>query len=68
MNFINLQRVIDKTTLARGTLYAYIKAGKFPASVQLGPRRVGWVESEVDAWIKGQVDASRPAKLEGSVE
>lgn len=68
MSIITLQRVTEKTTLERSTLYAYMKAGKFPASVALGPRRIGWVESEVDAWIKSQVDASRPSKQEGSAE
>jgi prophage regulatory protein len=26
-------------------------AGKFPKRVQLGPNRVAWLWSEVDAWI-----------------
>ena len=28
-----------------------IKAGTFPAPVSLGEKAVGWVESEIDAWI-----------------
>lgn len=27
------------------------KAGKFPKRIQLGPNRVAWVRSEVEAWI-----------------
>jgi prophage regulatory protein len=27
------------------------KEGKFPQRIQLGPCRVGWLESEVDDWI-----------------
>lgn len=27
------------------------KAGEFPQPVALSPRRIGWVESEVDGWL-----------------
>ena len=27
------------------------KAGKFPGRIKLGPGTVGWVESEIDAWL-----------------
>ncbi len=68
MNIINLQRVIDKTTLGRSTLYAYMKLGKFPTSVLLGDRHVGWVEAEVDAWIDGRIKASRQAVVCGGAK
>jgi prophage regulatory protein len=29
------------------------KEGKFPKRLQLGPNRVGWLESEVNEWIDG---------------
>lgn len=32
-------------------------AGKFPQRVKLGHNRVGWVESEVQDWIKARIDA-----------
>ena len=27
------------------------KAGTFPKPIYLGPKAVGWLESEIDAWI-----------------
>lgn len=27
------------------------KRGEFPKRVKLGPRAVGWLESELDAWL-----------------
>ena len=33
------------------------KAGLFPKRVQLGPGRVGWVESEVQAWLQERIRA-----------
>jgi len=32
------------------------KAGKFPMRVQLGPNRVGWVESEILDWLQKRLD------------
>lgn len=35
-------------------------AGQFPRRVQLGPNRVAWVLSEVEAWVNERI-ASRDA-------
>lgn len=37
-----------------------IAAGLFPQKVHLSPGRVGWIESEIQAWIQERADA-RPA-------
>jgi len=39
-----------------------VAAGSFPAKVHIGPARIGWVESEVDAWLKAKADARNAAK------
>lgn len=62
---IDLARVTAKTTLGRSTVYAYMKAGKFPAPVQVSARRVGWVESEVDAWVEARVESREAKPAEG---
>ena len=33
--------------------------GSFPRPVQLGARAVGWIEAEVDEWIRKQIALSR---------
>jgi prophage regulatory protein len=33
------------------TLYAAMDNEGFPRPIALGPRSVGWIEGEVDAWI-----------------
>jgi prophage regulatory protein len=51
-------RILSKPELKKLVLYSLQhiarleKAGKFPQRVQLGPNRVGWVESEVLDWLK----------------
>ena len=47
--------------LRRSAIYAAIAEGRFPKQIHLGPRSVGWLASEVDAWIAERVAESRPA-------
>ncbi len=49
--------VLEKTGLTTYDLYAGIKAGTFPNSVPIGIRTVGWVESEIEAWIAAKIAA-----------
>lgn len=44
--------VQERTALSRSTIYELMSRGEFPAPVQLGPRAVGWRESEIEAWLK----------------
>lgn len=56
---LRLSDVKARTGLARSTIYDRIKAGSFPSQVSLGARAVGWLESDIEAWISGQVKRSR---------
>jgi prophage regulatory protein len=56
---LRLKQVKARTGLARSTLFERIKAGEFPAQVSLGARAVGWLESDIEAWIGAQVERSR---------
>lgn len=53
------KQVETRTGLSRSTIYQYIKDGIFPKPVPLGPRAVGWLESEVSEWIAGRVKIAR---------
>jgi prophage regulatory protein len=49
--FWSLKVVRMKTGLSRSTIYAYVATGAFPMQRRLGPRRIAWLASEVNAWI-----------------
>jgi len=36
-----------------------VAQGKFPQPIRLGARAVGWLSSEVDAWIREKVKGTR---------
>ena len=52
MRFMSLKEVMHKTSLARATIYLYMKNGEFPKSVSLLKYRVAWLEEEVNDWMK----------------
>jgi prophage regulatory protein len=45
--------------LSRSTIYSYVAAGKFPKPIRLGGRAVGWIESEIQEWLRQRIEASR---------
>jgi prophage regulatory protein len=53
------KQVEARTGLSRSTIYQQINDGVFPSPVSLGARAVGWLESEINAWISGKVEKSR---------
>ena len=37
---------------SRTTYWRWVKAGLFPKPVKLGPNSNGWLESEIDEWVR----------------
>jgi len=59
VRFLRLPEVMARTGLSRSTIYVRLAEGRFPRPVRLGPRAVGWIESEIDAWMQERIDRSR---------
>lgn len=51
MKLIRIKDVMDRTGLAKSTIYKYISTKQFPKPIKLGTRAVAWVESEIENWI-----------------
>ncbi|MBV1959360.1 MAG: AlpA family transcriptional regulator [Pseudomonadales bacterium] len=56
---LRLPSVKKSTGLSRSTIYLRIANNEFPPPISLGGRAVGWIEAEVNDWLKQQVDKSR---------
>jgi prophage regulatory protein len=54
-SFQRLSTVKARTGLSRSTLYRRIAEGRFPSPVSLGGRSVGWLNTDIDAWIAEQM-------------
>lgn len=59
LSILRRKQVEARTGLARSTIYHQIKAGTFPRPIPLGPRAVGWLESDVSNWIAERVQIPR---------
>lgn len=45
------KQVVAATSRSATSLWRDVRAGAFPPPRQIGPARVGWLKSEVDAWL-----------------
>jgi prophage regulatory protein len=54
-----LPEVKERTALSRATIYSMMAQGKFPRSIELGPRAVAWLDHEITDWINERVRTSR---------
>lgn len=68
LTILRRTQVEARTGLSRSTIYSRLKPNPkrpgdfdptFPRPVQLGAKSVGWVESEIEAWLSAQVERSR---------
>lgn len=58
--------VVNLVGLSRSTLYVLVKDGTFPSPIQVGPRAVRWLASEVNAWIDSRILITRPPVISAS--
>lgn len=49
---IRLPQVEASVGLKKSAIYKLIKAGDFPAQIKLGKHASGWLDSDVQAWIR----------------
>ena len=58
---LRLPAVKARTGLSRSSIYLSMSAGTFPQPIALGDRAVGWIDSEIEAWIEQRIRTSRRA-------
>jgi prophage regulatory protein len=54
MRILRLPQVEAKTGLKHSAIYERIAGGNFPKPIPLGKQARGFLESEVDDWIRAQ--------------
>ena len=59
LSIIRLKQLAGRVGLSRSTIYSRVAEGTFPKPISLGLRSVGWIEAEVDAWLRERLNASR---------
>ena len=56
---LRLPKVKGQTGLSRSTIYLRVAEGTFPRPVRLGAHAVGWLEAEIQEWLKRRIEESR---------
>jgi len=54
MNIISIRKTCLKLDISRTTLFRLEQTEDFPRKRQIGARRVGFLESEIDAWLESR--------------
>ena len=57
-----LPEVMARTGLSRSTIYELIRQDQFPSQINLGPRAVGGVASEITEWLEARIAVSRACR------
>lgn len=70
IRILRRKQVEVRTGLSRSTIYSKLSHNlkrpgdfdpTFPKPISVGAKAVGWVESEINAWLIAQVEKSRKA-------
>ncbi len=60
-NILRLGPLVGRVGLSRITIWRKVRAGQFPAPIELSDNSIGWLESEIAQW-----QASRPRRTYGA--
>jgi prophage regulatory protein len=58
---LRLPAVKARTGLSRSTIYLRVSECEFPKPISLGGRAIGWIEEEINDWLKERITVSRNA-------
>ncbi len=50
--FLRITSVIEKTGLAKSTIWLWVSENKFPQPIKLSPRITVWEEDKINKWMK----------------
>lgn len=55
---VRLPTVRRMTALGRSTIYRLMALKLFPSAIKLGPRAVGWRQTDIAQWLEDRPDAT----------
>lgn len=62
-NIMRLPALLDTYGVSRAFIYKQIANGLFPSQVTLGPRSVGWLQSEVECVMLARINGYSNDKI-----
>lgn len=53
--FIRINELIEKTGIARSTIWLWVSEDKFPKPIKLSPRITVWEEDKIEDWMNKKI-------------
>ncbi len=63
---LRLPSVRSRVGYSRSSIYSFVAKGKFPKPLRLGPRAIGWLESDIELWIASRVEDNRNSMIKSA--
>lgn len=64
MRILRLPQVMLRTGFSKSSIYSKAARGEFPRPVKIGEAASGWIESEIERFLRARVRESRePQKV-----
>lgn len=51
---LRIRQVLELVPVARSCLYNWIREGRFPPPLRIGPKTSAWRETDIRAWLDSQ--------------
>ncbi|RUU35366.1 AlpA family phage regulatory protein [Mesorhizobium sp. M6A.T.Ce.TU.002.03.1.1] len=55
MQILSIKEACKRVGISRTTVWQLTREGKFPGLVRITPKRKGYVDSEIEAWISERI-------------
>jgi prophage regulatory protein len=59
---LRLPQVMARIGLSRSSIYLGISRNEFPRQVRLGARAVGWLQADIDEWVRQRVTSHQDSE------
>lgn len=63
IHFIRIAELRKRTSHSHSGVYHQMDAGLLPSSIKIGPKRVAWIEHEVDQVVKARIRGYSDAEV-----
>lgn len=57
---LRVPEMLARTGLSRMTIWRRIRAGTFPAPIELGANSIGWLASDITEWLENRPRRTYP--------
>ena len=62
--FYRLPQLKARLNVSGSSIWAWVKAGKFPKPIKLSANTTAWNAADIEAWVQSRIDASRVSQGE----